>query len=399
MRSLVILGSTGSIGESALKVVAALPNDLRVTGLATRTHVDRVLEQAQQFGVKHVAVADAAAAAEARRKAPAGVKILSGDDGMAELAAGTEADTVLCALVGMAGLRPTLAAIEAGRDVALATKEVLVAAGEIVMAARARKGVRILPVDSEHSALFQCLQSPAFAPACVQPAHAPASQAAETRIRRLLLTASGGPFAKRKDMDFDKVTIKEALAHPRWAMGRKVTIDSATMMNKGLEIMEARWLFNVALDKIDVVIHPESIVHSLVEFVDGAFLAQLSQPDMRFAIQYALTWPDRAEVTMPPLDLAQLAQLHFTSPDETRFPCLRLARQAAQAGGTAPVVLNAANEVAVEAFLNGRIAFAGIWHKVEQVLSSHSIRPVRELADILAVDQWARQQAEACCVG
>ncbi len=398
MRSLVILGSTGSIGENALRVAAALPGRLRVTGLATRTHAARVLEQAAQFGVRRVAVADPEAAAEARRRAPAGVEVMSGDDGVAELAATGEADMVLCALVGLSGLRPVLAAMEAGRDIALATKEVLVAAGARVMAERARREVRILPVDSEHSALFQCLQSPVFAPACVRAGDAPAAQAAETRVSQLLLTASGGPFAGRCDMDFDRVTVKEALTHPRWAMGRKVTIDSATMMNKGLEIMEARWLFNVPLERIEVVVHPESIVHSLVAFVDGAWLAQLSPPDMRFAIQYAFTWPDRAAVSMPPLELSKLARLHFSAPDESRFPCLRLARQAAAAGGLFPAVLNAANEVAVERFLAGQIAFSGIWHTVEAVLARQgSGGGEAGLEAILEADRLARAEAARLC--
>jgi len=397
MRSLIILGSTGSIGESALRVVAALPDRLRVAGLATRTNVKRVLEQAAQFGVPLVAVGDPAAAAEARRLAPPGVRVLAGEEGVVELAAAEGADIVLCALVGMSGLRPVLAAIEAGHDVALATKEVLVAAGEPVMAARARRNVRILPVDSEHGAIFQCLQSSVTTPYCVRPADAPAAQAAETRVRQLLLTASGGPFASHPEIDFDRVTIQQALAHPRWAMGRKVTIDSATMMNKGLEILEARWLFQVPLERIDVVVHPESVVHSLVAFVDGSWLAQLSPPDMRFAIQYALTWPDRAATDMPLLDLARLARLHFAAPDERRFPCLRLARQAAAAGGTCPAVLNAANEVAVEAFLAGRINFSGIWRTVEQVLSRHARQAAGGLDDILAADRWAREAATQCC--
>ena len=397
MKSLVILGSTGSIGESALRVATALPDRLRVTGLATRTNVKRVLEQAVQFGVRLVAVGDPAAAAEARRLAPSGVRVLDGEAGVAELAAMGDADIVLCALVGMAGLRPVLAAIAAGHDVALATKEVLVAAGELVMAERARHHVRILPVDSEHSALFQCLQSPVYSPYCVRPADAPAVQAAEARVSQLMLTASGGPFANRPEIDFDQVTVQQALNHPRWAMGRKVTIDSATMMNKGLEIMEARWLFNVPLERVDVVIHPESVVHSLVAFVDGSWLAQLSPPDMRFAIQYALTWPDRARVDMPALELSRLAKLHFSAPDEQRFACLRLARQAAAAGGTCPTVLNAANEIAVEAFLAGKTNFSGIGQTVEQVLSRHENMAIGSLDDILAVDQWARTAAAQCC--
>jgi len=400
MRSLVILGSTGSIGESTLRVAAALPSAVRVTGLATRTRVARVLEQAAQFGVRRVAVGDPVAAAEARRLAPPGVEVLAGEAGVAELAAATPADIVLCALVGLSGLRPVLAAIEAGRDVALATKEVLVAAGAQVMAARARRKVRILPVDSEHSALFQCLQSPVFTPACVRSGDAPAAEAAETRVHHLLLTASGGPFAGRGDVDFDRITVQQALAHPRWAMGRKVTIDSATMMNKGLEIMEARWLFNVPLERIEVVVHPESVVHSLVSFVDGSWLAQLSPPDMRFAIQYALTWPDRAAAAMPPLELSKLARLHFTAPDESRFPCLRLARQAAAAGGLCPAVLNAANEVAVERFLAGAIPFSGIWRTVEEVLARQTGGSADAGLDaILEADCRARAAAAHCCGG
>lgn len=397
MRSLTILGSTGSIGESALRVAAALPDRLRVTGLATRTQVRRVLEQAAQFDVRQVAVGDPLAAAEARRLAPSGVRVLSGEEGVVELAASADADTVLCALVGMAGLRPVLAAMEAGHDVALATKEVLVAAGELVMATRARKQVRLLPVDSEHCALFQCLQSPVYTPACVREAGAPAAQAAEARVNKLVLTASGGPFAATPEVDFDRVTVQQALNHPRWSMGRKVTIDSATMMNKGLEILEAHWLFHVPLERVDVVVHPESVVHSLVGFVDGSWLAQLSPPDMRFAIQYALTWPDRAAVEMPALDLSSLACLHFSAPDERRFRCLQLARQAAAAGGTCPAVLNAANEIAVETFLAGKMAFSGIWQTVEQVLSRHDRMEISHLDDVLSVDQWARAAAAQCC--
>jgi 1-deoxy-D-xylulose-5-phosphate reductoisomerase len=393
MKSLVILGSTGSIGENALRVAAALPDQFRVVGLSARSRIDRLMAQARQFNVSRVAVADPAHVAEARALAGPGMRVLTGDEGVAELAADSEADTVVCGLVGMSGLNPVLAALGAGHDVALATKEVLVAAGEWVMAARARHGARILPVDSEHSALFQCLQSPVHAVACVRDASASPSTFAETRVSRLLLTASGGPFASRPQVDFESVTLAEALAHPRWSMGRKVTIDSATMMNKGLEIMEAHWLFGVPVDRIDVVVHPESVVHSLVEFADGAVLAQLSPPDMRFAIQYALTWPERVASGLPRLDLSTLARLHFHAPDEGRFPCLRLARAAATAGGTCPAVLNAANEVAVDAFLEGRIVFAGIWRTVEQVLTRHAPSTINGLDDVMAADAWARRAA------
>jgi len=397
MKSVVILGSTGSIGENTLRVASALPDRVRVVGLATRTQVSRVLAQAVEFGVKWVAIGDPVAAREAQRLAPADIHILAGDAGVAQLAAMEKTDIVLCALVGMAGLRPVLAAIEAGHDVALATKEVLVSAGALVMAARARKNVRILPVDSEHSAIFQCLQSSIFLPACVRPSHAPASQAAESRVLQLLLTASGGPFAHQPDIDFDRVTVREALAHPRWAMGRKVSVDSASMMNKGLEIMEACWLFNVPVDRVEVVVHPESVVHSLVAFVDGTWLAQLSPPDMRFAIQHTLTWPDHVAVSMPPLELSKLSTLHFAAPDENRFRCLRLARQAAASGGTCPAVLNAANEVAVDAFLDGKIRFSKIWDVVEQTLARHDRLDNPEMDTIFHVDAWARATAAGLC--
>jgi len=396
MRSVVILGSTGSIGENALKVAEALPDAVRVAGLATRSKVTRVIDQALQFGVEVVAVEDRAAAAEAAALArPHGIQVWAGAEGVAALAGLAAADTVLCALVGLAGLRPVLTALEAGKDVALATKEVLVSAGELVMRRRAEAGVSLLPVDSEHSALFQCLQSSAFSPACVRTRDG--EPAAEDRVARLVLTASGGPFAARRGIDFERVTPEQALDHPRWAMGRKVTIDSATMMNKGLEIMEAQWLFNVPAERIGVAVHPESIVHSLVTFVDGTQLAQLSVPDMRFPIQYALTWPDRLAAPMPALDLVSQGCLTFEAPDEARFPCLRLAREAAAAGGTLPAVLNAADEVAVEAFLAGAIPFAGIWRTVEQVMAAHAVRPAATREAIMEADAWARVAAFERC--
>jgi len=391
MKRLVILGSTGSIGENALKVAAALPDRLRVVGLSAHGRAGRLMEQARQFGVSRVALADPARADEARRLAAPGTRLLVGGEGVAELAALPEADIVLCGLVGMSGLKPVLAALQARHDVALATKEVLVSAGELVMAERQRQGVRILPVDSEHSALFQCLHGAACTAACVR-TPSPAARL-ETGLRRLLLTASGGPFAGTPGRDLETVTPAQALAHPRWSMGRKVTIDSATMMNKGLEIMEAHWLFDMPVDRIDVVIHPESVVHSLVEFVDGTMLAQLAPADMRYAIQHALLWPERVDAGLPPLALSDLARLHFHAPDEGRFPCLRLARAAAVAGRSCPAVLNAANEVAVAAFLDGRIGFADIGRTVERVLQSHAPVAVERIDDVLAVDAWARRAA------
>lgn len=397
MRNVVILGCTGSIGENALRVVEALPDRFRVVGLAAHRNAARVLEQAVRHGVPVVALSDPAAAAEARAMAPAGLKVLSGLEGVTAMAATPEADLVVCAVVGLAALHPVLAAVEAGHDVALATKEVLVSAGELVCRLCDRHGVRMLPIDSEHSAIFQSLQDTRRLPWCVRRGrHDDEGGCIEQTVRRLVLTASGGPFARRTDMDLATVTVEDALNHPRWRMGPKVTIDSATMMNKGLEILEARWLFNVPVDRIDVVVHPESIVHSLVEFEDAAMMAQLGVPDMRIAIQYAMTWPERPlNATLPRLDLPTLGALTFRAPDPTRFPCLGLARAAARAGGAAPAVMNAANEEAVAAFLERRIRFPGIWDTVEAVLSRHSSGTCATLADVEAADAWGRAEARA----
>ncbi len=399
MRSVVVLGSTGSIGKSTLMVARELPEALRIVGLATRGKAEQVIEQAKRFGVGVVAVEDASAAREAERlAAPHGIAVWPGAKGVAALAALPEADTVVCALVGLAGLRPVLAAMEAGHDVALATKEVLVSAGELVMRRRAEKRVNLLPLDSEHSALFQCLQAPDAQVACVrQPQSEEGVRRVEERIARLLLTASGGPFAGRPELDLTLVTPEQALAHPRWNMGRKVTIDSATMMNKGLEVLEASWLFDMPVSKIGVVVHPESIVHSLVTFVDGSTLAQLSVPDMRVPIQYALTWPERMTAAVPALDLVRQGSLNFFEPDEKRFPCLGLIREAACSGGTLPAVLNAADEVAVEAFLAGRIAFDGIWRTVAKVMEAHSVRHCDNFEKVFEADAWARRRAQELC--
>lgn len=375
MKNIVLLGSSGSIGESTISVVRSFPDRLRLTGLAVQTNWQRAVEQALEFGVDRICVADKASAEKCRREAPPGVKVFAGEDGLEELAGVDHADIVLCAVVGMAGLKPVLAAVGAGHDVALATKETLVAGGHIVSEACRKTGARLLPVDSEHSAVFQCI-----------------GQSIKD-VGRIHLTASGGPFLKRSDVDFDEVTVEQALNHPKWDMGRKVTIDSATLMNKGLEVMEARWLFDVGLDRIDVVIHPESIVHSLVEFIDGSFLAQLSVPDMRFAIQYALSWPERWKSDLPRTDLASIANLSFARPDLRRFPCLGLARAAAETGGTMPAVLNAANEIAVDNFLNGRIRFTGIWETVERVMDKHKVVDSPDLEAIMAADKWARDMA------
>lgn len=387
MKRLVILGSTGSIGVNALRVAEALAPRFKVVGLAANRGATRVLEQARRFGVEHVAVSDPAAARECAAAAPSGVAVHAGPEGVARLAEVAGADLVVCAISGAAGLAPVLAAVERGTDVALATKEVLVVAGERVTRACLRTGARLLPIDSEHSAVFQCLGQTRTARA---EGARPMSE-----VRAIILTASGGPFAARPEVDLASVTADQALNHPRWNMGRKVTVDSATLMNKGLEVMEAQWLFDVPLERIEVLIHPESLVHSLVEYVDGSLLAQLSVPDMRLAIQYALTWPERCDGGLPRLSLADARALHFQPPDERRFPCLALARRAAAQGGLAPAVLNAANEVAVDRFLSREIPFPGIWRLVEHALNAHRPEAAPSLETILAADAWARRAARA----
>jgi len=376
MKNLVILGSTGSIGESALRVVEAIPDRLRVVGLAANRSRERLLAQAERFGAPHLAIADPAAARACRGRTKAEMHV--GERGLEEVAALEEADLVLCALVGIAGLKPVLAAVQAGKDVALATKEVLVVAGRIVREACAAHGTALLPVDSEHSAIHQCLAAAGTGP--------------ET-VRRILLTASGGPFHGRPDLDLATVTPESALDHPRWDMGPKVTVDSATLMNKGLEIMEARWLFDMPVDSIDVVLHPQSIVHSMVEFADGSIMAQLGPPDMRFAIQYALTYPERLDGRLSGWDPTQGAELTFGRVNEERFPCLRLARQAACYDGTMPAVLNGANEVAVDLFLRGELSFLGIGELVERVMDKHEVLAEPPLDAVLAADRWARETA------
>lgn len=390
MKRAVILGSGGSIGVNAIRVVEALGASIEVVGLAVQRNYERVLEQAVALGAGHVAIADQNMAALGRAAAPPGIVVHAGADGVTEVACLPGIDIVVCAVVGTAGVAPVLAAVENGTDVALATKEVLVAAGGMVTSACKRSGARLLPIDSEHSALFQCL---GYSGSCRPPEPPPRAP------RRLILTASGGPFGERPEVDLADVTVEQALQHPSWNMGRKVTVDSATLMNKGLEIMEARWLFGVDLGNIEVVIHPESIVHSLVEFMDGSVLAQLSPPDMRLAIQYALTFPDRLDGGLPRLDLARTGALHFTKPDETRFPCLALARRAAECGGSMPAVLNAANEVAVDRFLGGGIPFTGIWTLVERVMGEHEALAAPDLAGIMRSDRWARQTAQDMAAG
>lgn len=375
-KKVVVLGSTGSIGESSLKVARDLPGRMRLVGLAANRSADALAAQIAEFGIKEACLCDPSGLDRVRAAVPGDVALRSGEDGLVELATLPEADLVLVAIVGVAGLRPALAAIEAGKDIAVASKEILVMAGEAVMSAARRKGVKVLPVDSEHNAIFQCLEG-----------------RSSDEVSRLILTASGGPFRTLAAGELSGVTVAQALRHPTWEMGRKITIDSATLFNKGLEMIEARWLFDVGMDRVDVVVHPQSIVHSMVEFVDGSVLAQLSTTDMCFPIQYAVTWPERVPNRLPPLDFAKLARLDFEAPRWEDFPALRLAKEAGSAGGTLPAVLNAANEIAVAAFLEGRLSFPGIWNTVEETMVRHRGLPHPSLEEIVAADVWARVTA------
>ena len=375
-RKVLLLGSTGSIGTSALKVARDIPDRMEVVGLAAARSVEALVRQVQETGVKQVALTDEAAAALARPLLPADVTLHVGPQGLVDLVQASDADMVLVAIVGVAGLAPALAAIEAGKHLAVASKEILVMAGEAVMEAARRKGVNVLPVDSEHNAIFQCLEG-----------HR------SSDVRRLLVTASGGPFRQLPADQLPHVTVAQALKHPTWSMGRKITIDSATLFNKGLEMIEARWLFDVPMSQIEVVVHPQSIVHSMVEFVDNSVIAQLSHSDMCFPIQYAVTWPDRVPNNLRPLDFAKLASLHFEAPRTQDFPALDLARHAGEVGGTLPAVLNAANEVAVEAFLNERTPFPAIWQTVARVMEKHQVIQHPDLATLIEADAWAREEA------
>ena len=378
-KRVVILGSTGSIGTSALKVARDIPDRMEVVALAAHSNVQKLAEQAREFGVKHVCIYDGSKAAELQRLLPAGVQVYTGPDGLCQLATLEGSDMVLVSIIGTDGLKPTLEAIEAGKDLAIASKEILVMAGEVVMNRAKAKGINVLPVDSEHNAIYQCLQGN----------HGGAGQ-----VSRLILTASGGPFRNTPREQLAAVTLEQALKHPTWQMGRKITIDSATMFNKGLEMIEARWLFDIPMERVDVIVHPQSIVHSLVEFVDGSILAQLSSSDMCFPIQYAVTWPERLPNSLPHLDLAQIASLKFEAPRWEDFPALTLARTAGLTGGTMPAMYNAANEVAVQAFVDGKLSFPGIWETVEKVLSNATPRDYQgQLPIILEDDAWAREEA------
>lgn len=379
MKRVVLLGSTGSIGQSTLKVARDLPDKIQIVGLAAGTNLEELIKQSAEFNPPAVSISTPEAASQLRQRVPQNTRVHFGAEGLIALATMPEADIVLIAIVGTAGLQPALAAIRAGKDIAVASKEILVMAGEIVMAEAKKHGVRVLAVDSEHSAIFQCLDG-----------KPPDS------VRNLWLTASGGPFRDKSQWPKEKfadITLEKALKHPSWVMGRKITIDSATLFNKGLEMIEARWLFDIGMDRVRVVVHPQSVIHSMVEFVDGSIIAQMSAPDMCLPIQYALTYPDRVGSDRVQTSLPQYGSLTFEEPDTDRFPALNLARQAGEMGGTLPAVFNAANEIAVEAFCNHRITFPQITQTVMRVMDLH--RPIQHpsMDEILVADQWARSAA------
>jgi 1-deoxy-D-xylulose-5-phosphate reductoisomerase len=390
-KRIVVLGATGSIGESALKVAHDIPERMEIVGLAANSNARKLAAQANAVRPKAVCLVDESKISELRGLLEFEPQIFSGESGLERIACFEDAEMVLVAVVGTGGLRPALAAIEAGKDLAVASKEILVMAGEIVMREAGRKGVQVLPVDSEHNAIFQCLDSQRKRPTSY--VQRPTSNG-EQNIRRLILTASGGPFRNTPATEFEGITVEQALKHPTWNMGPKITIDSATLFNKGLEMIEAHWLFGVEMKRVEVVIHPQSIVHSMVEFSDGSVLAQLSHSDMCFPIQYAVTWPERVPNSLPPLDFGKVRQLEFATPRYEDFPALNLARRAGEAGGTLPAVLNAANEIAVSAFLEHKISFPRIWQTVSAAMDRHSNVAHPDLDAILRADLWARQEAQ-----
>ena len=381
MKNVVLLGSTGSIGTSTVKVAEDLPDQIRLIGLAAGNNADLLLEQTRKHRPAVISICDPAKVQGLRDSVGTSCEVLSGNEGLLKLATLPAADIVLIAIVGTAGLQPALAAIRAGKDIAVASKEILVMAGEIVMNEARKYGVKVLAVDSEHSAIFQCLDGK------------PSSS-----VRKLWLTASGGPFRSKTDWPkekFSEISVERALKHPSWVMGRKITIDSATLFNKGLEMIEARWLFDIEMARVGVVVHPQSIVHSMVEFVDGCLLAQLSTPDMCLPIQYALTYPNRSASERVQTNFPKIGSLTFEEPDTDRFPAIELARKAGEIGGTLPAVLNAANEIAVEAFVNRKINFPQITETVRRTMDAHQVVAHPTLEQILAADAWARREAAA----
>lgn len=379
---ITVLGATGSIGLSTLDVIARHPDRYQAFALTGYSRIDELLALCVRHRPAFAVVPSAEAAVRLRASlAAAGctTEVLEGEAGLCQVASAAEVDAVMAAIVGAAGLRPTLAAVEAGKKVLLANKEALVMSGALFMEAVRQKGAVLLPIDSEHNAIFQCMPGDY------------ARGLSAVGVRRILLTASGGPFRETPVEALLDVTPEQACAHPNWSMGRKISVDSASMMNKGLELIEACWLFDAAPSRVEVVVHPQSVIHSLVDYVDGSVLAQLGNPDMRTPIASALAWPERIDSGVAPLDLFAIARLDFQAPDEQRFPCLRLARQAAEAGNSAPAVLNAANEVAVEAFLERRIRFPEIAGMIEQVLDQEPVVPLPSLDAVFAADQRARE--------
>jgi len=402
-KGIVILGATGSIGESALKVARDIPERMEIVGLAANSNAEKLAAAANKVRPESLCLVDETKVEILRKALEYKPRIFSGEIGLREIACLTNADMVLVAIVGTGGLRPALAAIEAGKDLAVASKEILVMAGEIVMREARDNGVHVLPVDSEHNAIFQCLEGKLSTLSVQRSTSKAESSKLDERgtldvsdVRRILLTASGGPFRELASDKFDSITPEQALKHPTWNMGPKITIDSATLFNKGLEMIEAHWLFGVEMKRVEVVIHPQSIVHSMVEFADGSTLAQLSYSDMCFPIQYAVTWPYRVPNTLPPLDFSKLSKLEFFTPRYDDFPALNLARRAGETGGTSPAVMNAANEVAVAAFLDRQVSFPHIWQIVEEVMNGHGSVAHPDLDAILQADQWARGEAQGC---
>ncbi|GMR16197.1 MAG: 1-deoxy-D-xylulose-5-phosphate reductoisomerase [Gammaproteobacteria bacterium] len=385
MKGICILGATGSIGVNTLDVAARHPDKYKIIALSANSQVDRLLEQCEKYQPEYAVIADNKAAAELAEKVKnkkLSTQVLSGNEGLEKIASLPQVDYVMAAIVGAAGLKPTLAAARAGKRILLANKEALVMSGQIFMDEVKKNNAVLLPIDSEHNAIFQCL------PGDYE------KGLAESGITKILLTGSGGPFRTKAASELENVTPDQACAHPNWSMGRKISVDSATMMNKGLEIIEACWLFNTNPDNIQVVVHPQSVIHSMVQYSDGSVLAQLGQPDMRTPIAHALSWPERIESGVEKLDLFSISKLEFEQPDYERFPCLRLAEESIRKGGTAPAILNAANEVAVASFLDNKLKFTDIAYIVEQTLKNIASRPANSLTEILEDDLVARNEAE-----
>jgi 1-deoxy-D-xylulose-5-phosphate reductoisomerase len=376
-KTISVLGSTGSIGTNTLDIVRRSGGEIAVAGLAAGQNIELLAEQVREFRPECVSVMSEELAGRLREMIPAETEVMWGKDGCKQVASLDAVDMTVSAMVGAAGLIPTVAAMEAGKDIALANKETLVAAGPLVTRLAKERDVRMLPVDSEHSAIFQCLQA-----------------GSHSEIKRLVLTASGGPFRKVDPSDFPGITPEQAVNHPKWSMGAKISVDSSTLMNKGLEVIEARWLFDVPVNDIDVAVHPQSIIHSMVEYADGSVIAQLGMPDMRIPISIALYWPERMELDLPSLDLFTMGDLTFEPPRLDDFPCLRLAFQAAEAEGNAPTALNASNEIAVDAFLQGRIGYLDIARVSMDVLDSFPVEDIHDLDDVLQADALARVKAE-----